>query len=315
MSDNSTILSLCIPTYNRASVLDEALGKIVSYDSFDETVEIVISDNCSNDNTQEVGMRYASQYSNIKYYRNQENILDRNFVKVLDLGVGRYLKLQNDWCLPTEDGLAKMKQFLMANIDAKKPVFFTSGWARSKNTEIIDCSNLDEYIGEMSIMVTFNNVFGTWRTDWEKLKNKERYSKLKLLQVDWTYSLVGNRGALLYNSQTQLFLDSMLRSVRSGYNYFEVMLDNYYTIMEQYVEQGLVSQSALARDKKCFLKRFRPELFQALICRTASLWQYDTTGTWNRMFKHYKKKAYFYVFVITLPFQWFFHASVRNFGR
>ena len=52
--NQSPILSLCIPTYNRANILEKTISIIVSCRSFDSDVELVISDNCSTDNTRQV---------------------------------------------------------------------------------------------------------------------------------------------------------------------------------------------------------------------------------------------------------------------
>jgi glycosyltransferase involved in cell wall biosynthesis len=315
MKEKQPLISLCIPTYNRAVILEKTIKRIVSYDSFDSNVEIVISDNCSTDNTQAVCEQYAAKYDNVSYYRNQENTFDYNFIQALDRGKGAYLKLLNDWCYPTEEGLAKMKRFLSDNMNKHLPIFFTSGWARSKGAQTITCRHLDDYVSEVSVMVTFNNLFGAWRSDWEGIKDKQRFTSLKLSQVDWTYRIVSKSGALLLNEHSIALSPDMRNSVRQGYNYFEILFKNYYTIMQDYVSQSLLLPSTVEKDKKFFLKHFRPELFQALVCHTAKYWKFDTTGTWRILFKEYKYKPYFYVFVLTLPFQWFLHASVRDFGR
>ena len=96
MSNNTILLSLCIPTYNRVETLTVMLERVVHDPDFDEEVEIVISDNCSTDDTEAQMRRMASEYPNIKYYRNSENVQDRNFYLALSRGKGRYLKLLND---------------------------------------------------------------------------------------------------------------------------------------------------------------------------------------------------------------------------
>src|SRR5664279_654163 len=93
------LLSICIPTYNRAKNLEDTLISIVQQRRFQETddVEIVISDNCSGDNTGNVSEKFAALYKEkIRYFRNTENISDANFEKVLSYGKGQYLKLNND---------------------------------------------------------------------------------------------------------------------------------------------------------------------------------------------------------------------------
>ena len=54
---NKPLLSICIPTYNRAHYLKECLGSIVAqFDDRDvrDNVEVVVSDNASPDNTREL---------------------------------------------------------------------------------------------------------------------------------------------------------------------------------------------------------------------------------------------------------------------
>ena len=69
-----TILSLCIPTYNRAELLRSALLSVVpQLTECGYEVEIVVSDNCSPDNTKEV-VEWAQQFGPIRYHRNADNI-------------------------------------------------------------------------------------------------------------------------------------------------------------------------------------------------------------------------------------------------
>ena len=62
------LLSICIPTYNRAEILRRTLAKITSDKDFDEDIEIVISDNASTDNTQKVCQEFCASYKNIHYF-------------------------------------------------------------------------------------------------------------------------------------------------------------------------------------------------------------------------------------------------------
>ena len=64
MSENSFLLSVCIPTFERASFLKETLESIVSDPVFLENnkVEIVISDNVSKDDTKEVSRKFTELY-------------------------------------------------------------------------------------------------------------------------------------------------------------------------------------------------------------------------------------------------------------
>jgi hypothetical protein len=56
-TESVVFLSLCIPTYNRARKLDRLLHQlreIIATSQFRESVEVIISDNASTDDTKEV---------------------------------------------------------------------------------------------------------------------------------------------------------------------------------------------------------------------------------------------------------------------
>ena len=95
---NNPIISICIPTYNRDTILRENMERLLVLPSFDDDVELVVSDNASTDSTSSVVHELCVKYPNksIVYSRNNENIRDRNFLKALSLGRGIYLKLLND---------------------------------------------------------------------------------------------------------------------------------------------------------------------------------------------------------------------------
>jgi glycosyltransferase involved in cell wall biosynthesis len=67
------ILSIIIPSYNKEKQLQRLLDSIVKSASFDDTIEIIVSDDCSTDNTQEVIKPYLEKYQNITYILPSKN--------------------------------------------------------------------------------------------------------------------------------------------------------------------------------------------------------------------------------------------------
>jgi len=61
------LVSICVPTANRADYLRESLRSIVAQDY--EPLEILISDNCSDDETGEICRKAAAEDSRIRYVR------------------------------------------------------------------------------------------------------------------------------------------------------------------------------------------------------------------------------------------------------
>ena len=92
-------LSICIPTYNRDAFLSETIQSVVSQAT--DEIELVISDNASTDNTQEIVARFQKQFPLIRYSRHNINQgIDRNALRVVEMATGEFC-----WFLGSDDQL------------------------------------------------------------------------------------------------------------------------------------------------------------------------------------------------------------------
>ena len=90
-------LSICIPTYNRVELLKESINSILKSIEFSNyEVEIIISDNCSIDNTNDYCLDLMNKYHFIKYFRNEENVNELNFYIAIQRSNADYVWLFSD---------------------------------------------------------------------------------------------------------------------------------------------------------------------------------------------------------------------------
>lgn len=92
MKDSSKV-SVVIPTYNYGRFLDEAIQSVLdqTYNAF----ELIIVDNHSSDNTDEVVKKYLPD-PRVRYHKNESNIgLVNNWNKCLSYATGEYIKFLN----------------------------------------------------------------------------------------------------------------------------------------------------------------------------------------------------------------------------
>ena len=74
-SPTTPLLSLCLATYNRAGYLDRYLTHHLSaFEAAGVDYELVVSDNCSTDETPEILARYASRYPRMRVSRQPRNV-------------------------------------------------------------------------------------------------------------------------------------------------------------------------------------------------------------------------------------------------
>jgi glycosyltransferase involved in cell wall biosynthesis len=101
LSFNNHRVSIGLPVYNGENYVREAIESILSQ-TF-EDFELIISDNASTDQTEEICRSYAIQDERIRYFRNQENLgASSNYKRVFDLASGEFFKwaAHDDLCLP-----------------------------------------------------------------------------------------------------------------------------------------------------------------------------------------------------------------------
>ena len=108
------LLSICIPTFNRAPFLAELLQALLpQLTPARADVELVISDNASTDTTATVIADFRARGLPLRLSRNQENLgADENFLRCHALARGRYLWLLGDDDLPMPNAIPQLLSLL-----------------------------------------------------------------------------------------------------------------------------------------------------------------------------------------------------------
>ena len=96
------LISIVIPTYNRAELLDYCLGHHISLVK-SNNIKIFIFDNASPDATEIVVRKRIEEYPLIEYYKNKENVGELNFELALKYPATKYVWLMGDsYLMPSE---------------------------------------------------------------------------------------------------------------------------------------------------------------------------------------------------------------------
>lgn len=302
MNNKRPILSICIPTYNRSNYLKQTLDSYVNNKAFDEEVEIVISDNASEDDTREMVSHYMELYPNIRYFRNDVNLVDKNMSLAMDRGSGHYLKLMNDNLLITEEGLQYLKDSIKEEISNKTPILFTNGIIfNKKKPDCVRCNKFDDLVENISYVVTAIMILGSWKEDWDRVKDKQKYAELRLCQDDWIYQIMANKERMLLYTGSYCKYLVLDKKCRTGYNWFEVHVTNYYKILQPYIDRGLVSEKALHRDRVVYLKNLNTQIVMKYLYNIIPEWQFDMSGATAILWRHFYKEPLFYAMMLTLP--------------
>jgi glycosyltransferase involved in cell wall biosynthesis len=205
----ASLLSICIPTYNRAELLKSALLSVMAQvKDFEGEVELVISDNCSTDDTRQV-VEWARQFGPLRYHRNDENIgAIPNILTLADnLAAGEFCWLLGDDELLRPGAVAKVVEILKSrpdldyvyvnysvdSFDHREGRFVTPDdfreWTRTGNERLEErrVERWEELLAEDANCLTamYCSVFrrSMWLKASRELRKGELYSS-----VEWTYT-------------------------------------------------------------------------------------------------------------------------------
>jgi abequosyltransferase len=188
-------LSICIPTFNRASCLKQCLDSIVLQfedSSVKESVEVIISDNASVDQTESVAKEFISANPGVHYFKNEKNLgVDKNIILSVGYAHGDYV-----WFLGDDDALlAGSLSYMLKELKQGKFKYCVVncwGYDNSLNKLALNHPNLDiktdrYYSNPGKYLKTAKvdkNVVGLFcglsvqifdRRLWEALPSKEEY--------------------------------------------------------------------------------------------------------------------------------------------
>jgi len=251
--NTAPLLSICIPTFNRAQYLDESLSRLTAESAFTDTdkIEIIISDNCSPDNTQEVCLKYTARFPNkISYSRNSTNTgMMANFSNMLKKGRGKFLKLQNDNFILKQGALDRILGLIEKHAPTKPLIFFTNQ-TNDTHDAITECRTADEFLRTVSILTTWIGGFGIWHDDFDWLWpvfEKNANNLEPNTSVLWALFAERKHAVICQNKIYEDKNACMRKKV--GFNPAEAFIRNYPAILREHMGKDGISKTAYNHER------------------------------------------------------------------
>ena len=168
------VITVAITAYNEEKFIESAIQSVIDQ-QFDHPYEILIGDNCSQDNTQRVVEAYLSNRSNdvpIHYYRHEQNLgFIRNYNFLVNQAKGKYFCFAGGHDLWSDHFLTSLFQALESDPEAvlasPNTVWIDEeGNAMNRPTSNYDTSGLP-MISRFAMSISGNQhaLYGLFRTD------------------------------------------------------------------------------------------------------------------------------------------------------
>jgi glycosyltransferase involved in cell wall biosynthesis len=224
----NSLISITIPTFNRAPFLDACLEYHIPL-ARKHNVKIFISDNASDDYTQEVVKRRCAEYSLISYIRNQDNVgADANFEQALKLADTEYVWLLGDTYTIPEKGLDYLVN-LLTSCSANYDLIVFNWKNRVKDTMSQDYADPNKILSDIGWHMTCLSTL-VYRVDMLRVCNFKSYLDTYFIQTGIIFDYISSHDHLIHwnrdISVETLFIDGVKKNTWAKYR-FEIWFERW----------------------------------------------------------------------------------------
>lgn len=230
------LLTIAIPTYNRRNLLKRALESIIP--QLNPKIEVLVSDNASDDGTDEMMGKY---YPKIRYIKNKTNMgFDYNFLQCYREARGKYIILFGSDDRLAEGALAYLTNFLEKNDCDWLFVNYRYYDVTKREVYIKNSERIKDYVQKQDILTNDRNLFMKFanhgvtymsanivkRQLMSEVSNPDRFIGTYFIHTYIMLEAVKNKQAL-FGIVMQPFVEN---NATAGENEIGKTLDIYFTV-------------------------------------------------------------------------------------
>lgn len=300
MSDHSPLLTIAIPTYNRASDLDTALAHIAGQiGPVADQVEVLVSDNCSTDATAKVVEARIAGGMRITYLRNQVNIgPDNNFVQCYTEAKGKYVWLLGDDDIILDGAIARILYILKSgeygalnlnsygfrkSLEAERPNASAGGYEVFSDT-VAFMARANYFLTFISGNIVNKRLIGA-DLDVEAMRSTN------LIQLAWTFEAIFKGKPNVYVKD---YCVAAKADASGGYQLCRVFGKNFSDACAIYVRKGVPPENFEVVKKKLLLKFFPANIIRA----RKNILATKPENYFEALYPLYKGYLYFWLFTV-----------------
>ena len=314
------LLTIAIPTYNRASFLDRCLQQICGQiEGCSDLLELIVSDNCSTDNTKEVVYRYQQAGMAIRYIRNAKNMGPcYNIAQCYKEAASKYVVVFGDDDIWLPGSIRAICDVLnegewgVVHLKAL-PINKAHDYNRRAITSLpwTVYTSPDRFLKKVHVFITFisGNIINkrfVERVRWDNFETS-------LIQVPLILTAI-------YGELKDVYIDKFVIGGQvdnsGGYNFFKVFGPNLYNILGEFKQAhsdfpiGIVSNEVLVGFFPHWIVKFRKN----------DLGKFENKSPYKELEIIYKNNFYFWtitypLFFLPRVFLPIFYLFVRIFNK
>jgi abequosyltransferase len=263
MQPEQPLLTIAIPTYNRAADIAKMLALLSPQIKDDSRVEVIISDNASKDETAERVADFQADGMEIRYFRNEANLgPDGNILQCYEQAAGKYVWVFGDDDLILPGGVERVLQVLSGQEleiifcapcgyrhDHIEEMRSAQVWCRTEITEDVFrfvrmATRHHDLACISAVIVNKNAVSGMGHPKFEQMLGTN------LVQLGWYFTALKNfrRGAFIERGTVV----GKMENSSGGFNAIQVFGLNYAKAVTLFIDDNPRLIKTLINDQLFF---------------------------------------------------------------
>ena len=251
-----SLLTIIVPTYNRAECLSLLLARVQhELAGLEDRVQVIVGDNASSDHTVEVVASFAGRFTSTRHLRHPENVgADENFCRCLDQTTSKYFWIIGDDDLPRTGTVAAV----VGMLESCDPdlLFLGSEWLpeltgsepglRPDAAAPVRVTS-EEFAGYVNVWVTFISGMVVNRDRLLQLQPEpalRRFAGTSLVQLGWVLPL------LMHGERLFVFAERCMLATSGntgGYKLITVFATNLPAILDAVCGRASVQRRRIVR--------------------------------------------------------------------
>ncbi len=296
------LFTIAIPTYNRANYLDLCLRQI--YNQIlgkEELIELLVSNNASTDNTDDIIQKYIKMGLKFTYFKNRENIgSDRNFLLCFQKSSGKFLLLLSDDDVLVDNSIEKILKILKKVEEKECGLVYLNAYGYYKdfklekpeqnNPKTLVYEDTYQFVKKVNYFITFisGNIINKSLFN-KRIKFNNFFLGSSLTQTIWAFSVI-------FNSKINIFVDEYLLSSKlkntRNYKFCNVFGKNFNEIFRYSVNIGVDKKYFKFLNRRLLKNHFPIYLYMIKYQKT----EFEREDLWGVLYPIYKYNLYFWIF-------------------
>lgn len=236
--NNEPQLSLCIPTNGIAEWVVPVIESIYGNKANTEEFEVVITDNGSNIEFENLMVEYQKRHANFIYAKTDAKLF-QNQIEAFKLANGKLIKFVNHRMTLLSNSLVYLIDFAKKNFESKPTVFFSNG-ALGLKSKIKHCKSFDEYVNTLSYFSSWSAGTAIWKSELEQMDLNININSL----FPHTDVIFNNRSNIEYIIDDTILMNEIPMDVtkKGDYDLFDAFAVQYPAIIEKLYKSGDISK-------------------------------------------------------------------------